>query len=398
MMAFKNKLSESSVLLCGLAFTSRTETVEDYLKDKVKSLTVILLSSCFLRENLSCCRIYENGVLKGQFKIPNFRIKDYKWYRQPLIILVFLVYCFSICLTLIRLKKKYDIYIGVSQSFALWGAILKKLKVAKSLIYYCLDYWTPDPKLNFNSLFVKFINLIDRFSVRNADYIWDLKANISDERQKIGKIKSETYRRIIVPLGYSASLRRFKPLEQADRWQLGFVGSITLNQGLPLLVEALPQVLKKLPELKVKVIGQGPHLEELKLIVHNKGLDNHFDFTGFIKDENQMLEILTSSAIALALYRDDLRNITCADTGKPKLYALCGVPMITTNLCSLSEEVIRYNAGAVINYDRQELEKVILELMGNEERLKETRQNSFRLGEQFISDKIFDEAFKKMGL
>jgi glycosyltransferase involved in cell wall biosynthesis len=308
------------------------------------------------------------------------------------------MYFFSLCYCLIRLKRRYDIYIGVSQFFALCGAILKKLKVTKSLIYYCLDYWTPDAGLNFNSLFVKFINLIDRFSVKNADYIWDLKANLSEERQKIGKIKNDSYRKIVVPLGYSASLRRFKPLEQADRWQLGFVGSITHNQGLPLLVEALPRVLQDLPEVKVKVIGQGPYLEELKQIVHEKDLDNHFDFTGFIKDENRMLDILTNSAIALALYSADMQNIACADTGKPKLYALCGLPMITTNLCSLSVEVTRHNAGAVINYNRQELERAIIELMGDEERLRQARQNSFRLGEQFISDRIFDEAFKKMGI
>lgn len=47
---------------------------------------------------MSSCRVYEQGILKREFRIPNFRIKDYKWYRQPLIILVFAVYFYNISL------------------------------------------------------------------------------------------------------------------------------------------------------------------------------------------------------------------------------------------------------------------------------------------------------------
>jgi glycosyltransferase involved in cell wall biosynthesis len=201
-------------------------------------------------------------------------------------------------------------------------------------------------------------------------------------------------------LGYSAHLRRFKTFEEAERWKLGFVGSVTSTQGLQLMAQALPGVVKKLPQVKVMVIGQGPYLEEFRSIIRDKGLEQYFELTGFIKDEDKMLEKLSASAIALALYREDARfnTIVCADTGKPKLYALCGLPILTTSACSFSEEVAKYNAGRVVSYDSQELEKAILELLGNDERLRQTRQNSFRLGEQFISDRIFDEAFKKMGM
>lgn len=96
------KISDADFLLCGLAYTSRTETVEDYLKDKVGSLTVVAISSCFLKENLSFCRYYESGVLKKEFKVPNLRIKDYKWYRQPLMFFVVMMYFVSICIAALR--------------------------------------------------------------------------------------------------------------------------------------------------------------------------------------------------------------------------------------------------------------------------------------------------------
>lgn len=388
--------SENTVLLAGLAFTSRTETVEDYLKSRVRSLTVIAISSCFLKENLSSCRVYDTAKLVKEFKIPNFRIRDYKWYRQPLVILVFIVNWLSVCYCLLKLKKKYDIYLGISHSFGLWGALLKKSGIAKKLIYYCIDYYLPDKKFNFNSSFVRFLNRLDRFTVKVADYIWDLSPKIPEYREKEGKIKKDSYKSCIVPLGYSRHLRKVKPFSEVRRWDIGFVGSISANQGLQLLVEAMPEVLKEFPQATATIIGQGPYLNDLKEMVVKKKLERHFNFLGFIKDENKMLDILSASAIGLALYTDSEGNVKCADTGKPKLYALLGLPIITTRAYILNQEIIDNRSGMVVDYKKDAVIGAIFSLLKDDARLRELRDNSYRFGEQFISESIFDEAVSRM--
>ena len=394
------RLRKTNVLLCGLAYTSRTETLEDYLKDKAKSLTVMALSSCFINQNFSSCRVYEEGILRKSFKMVNFRIKEYAWYKQPLIPLVFLVYFLSICRTLVKLKKKYDLYIGVSYSFGLWGAILKKLKIVKKLIYYSIDYYIPEYKFDLNNLYLILLNIVERFIIRMADLVWDISPQIQTYRQKIGKIKVGTYRNIVVPLGYSSHVKRFKTMGEIKRWEIGFVGSISANQGLQLLVEAMPYVLKELPQVKVTIIGQGPFLTQVKDLVIQKELNHVFKFLGFIKDENKMLDILSECAIAVALYSDsiDNKNIICADVGKPKLYALVGLPTIATKYCGLAE-AIKYNkAGVVVDYDKQDLKQAIMSLLSTDEKLKEYRYNSSKLGEQFIADNIFNNVFEQINL
>jgi len=394
-------ISNKDFLLCGLAYTSRTETIEDYLKDKVKSFTVVAISSCFLKENLSFCRHYEARALKYEFKIPNLRIKDYKWYRQPLMPFVVIMYFVSICLSVLKLGKKYDFYVGVSHTFGLFGVILKKLGIVKSVIYYCIDYYIPTPRRDFHALFIHLLNMIDRFVAKNADCVWDLSPYFSGYRQEIGKVKIGSYDNIVVSLGYSRNLRKYTPFEEASRWKIGFVGSITANQGLQLLLEALPDILRELPDIRVTIIGQGPFLSEFKNMVSRQQLDSYFDFLGFIKDESQMLDILSRSTIAVALYSDsiDNKNILCADTGKPKLYALRGLPIIITKSCSLvKDEIIRSKAGIVIDYRKEDLKKAVCDLMESEERLKEYRENSFRLGEDYVSDRIFDKAMEQFSL
>jgi len=395
----KAKISDLNVLLCGLAFTSRTETVEDFLKGKARSLTVIAISSCFLKENLSSCRVYEKGVIKSEFKIPNLRLRNYKWYMQPLMPWVVLTYFMSISICMLKLRKKYDIYIGVSHTFGLWGVVLKKLKIVKKVIYYCIDYYIPDPKLNFHTLFVKLLTIIDRITVRSADHVWDLSPYIPEFRHKIGNVAIGSYKGSIVPLGYSGHVRRFKTFNEINRWEIGFVGSITSNQGLQLLVEALPLVLPNFPHIRVTVIGEGPYSGELKDLVSKGNLNSRFHFCGFIKDENTMLDILSGCAVAVALYSTEgNQNIRCADTGKPKLYALCGLPIITTTFYTLHEDIKINHAGVVVDYNKEELKNAIAYLMGNDERLKEFKMNSFNLGNRFISDNVFHDAFTKLEL
>lgn len=399
-MPIRNELllADMDVLVCGLAFTGRTETVEDYFKTRVKSLVSIGISSCFLKENLSFCRVYEQGKLVNEFSVPNLRLKEYQWYRQPLMPFVVLMYFWAISLALRKVKKKYGLCIGISHSFGLWGVILKKVGVVRQCVYYCLDYYIPYSGAGFHGLFIKLLNAMDRFNVRKSDYVWDVSEKVSEYRQIYGNLKKDSYKKIIVPMGYSRSLRVLNDFDAGSRWNIGFVGSITANQGLQLLVEAMPDILKELPRVRVKIIGQGPFSEELKSLVKNRNLGEYFEFLGFIKNDSKMLDILSRCAIALAVYSDSVenKNIICADTGKPKLYALIGLPIVLTKFLLFSEEVDKNKAGISIDYTKEDLKNACVYLLRDESRLREFRDNSYRMGEQFISDKIYDEVIKNM--
>ncbi|MFZ2604156.1 MAG: glycosyltransferase, partial [Candidatus Omnitrophota bacterium] len=281
-MPIRNELllADMDVLVCGLAFTGRTETVEDYFKTRVKSLVSIGISSCFLKENLSFCRVYEQGKLVNEVSVPNLRLKEYQWYRQPLMPFVVLMYFWAISLALRKVKKKYGLCIGISHSFGLWGVILKKVGVVRQCVYYCLDYYIPYSGAGFHGLFIKLLNAMDRFNVRKSDYVWDVSEKVSEYRQIYGNLKKDSYKKIIVPMGYSRSLRVLNDFDAGSRWNIGFVGSITANQGLQLLVEAMPDILKELPRVRVKIIGQGPFSEELKSLVKNRNLGEYFEFLG----------------------------------------------------------------------------------------------------------------------
>lgn len=61
---------------------------------------------------------------------------------------------------------------------------------------------------------------------------------------------------------------------------LGFIGSFYAYEGLPLLVQSLPEILKEKPNTRLLLVGGGPQEDKVKHLVTELGLDNEVIFTG----------------------------------------------------------------------------------------------------------------------
>ena len=66
---------------------------------------------------------------------------------------------------------------------------------------------------------------------------------------------------------------------------LGFIGSFYAYEGLPLLLEALPMILKEQPETRLLLVGGGPQEALIKQKTKELGLEQQVIFTGRIPHE-----------------------------------------------------------------------------------------------------------------
>jgi glycosyltransferase involved in cell wall biosynthesis len=389
-------LKDSSILLAGQLFTSRTETIEEYLRERVNVLGVIGIVSAFASKNLSRCSLYERRELKKEFKIPTILIGKRKVFSELLLIPAFILYFISIIRASFRFGKKFDIFIGVACFSTFVGVLLKKLGRVKRVIYYCIDYYPYPKSLCFNTLVVLAFRKVDKLCVKNADIVWHISKRIPEARQRFEKVPIGSYRYIVVPLCYSSRLMRKIPFGDIERWTIGFVGTLSPNQGLQLLIKAMPQILKRLPNIKLKIIGRGPYEEELKKQVRMHYLNSVIEFLGFIKDESEVLNILSHCAIGIAPWtssEDD--NILYADPGKPKLYAFCGLPTIITNgAVSIAPEINDRKAGIAIDYDENALIKAVTFLLADDATLKIYRDNAVALANDYKAETLFSRAFE----
>ncbi len=314
-----------------------------------------------------------------------------QWYKKPLLCISFSIYFISILYSAIRSREKFDIFIGVACFSAFVGIFLKRLKIIRKLIYYSIDYYPKPLKFGFNSLIVSSFRVIDKLCVKNADLIWHISPRIAEARYEFAKISSESYRHITAPLTYPAKFQRFKPSEEIERYTIGFIGTLSGNQGLQLLIKAMPKIIKVLPQVKVRIIGKGPYENELKKQLNRSSLDNYFIFHGFIKDNEEVLRVLSNCAIGIAPWtQEDDNYVMYADPGKPKLYAFCGLPIIITNVTSVAKEIDERKAGITINYDENELAEAIIKLLRDGDKLKEYKKNAFEFAREYTTEKIFD--------
>ncbi len=71
----------------------------------------------------------------------------------------------------------------------------------------------------------------------------------------------------------------------ADNLVLGFIGSFYAYEGLPLLIESLPEIIKHKNNIKLLLVGGGPDEAKMKTKIKQLNLEEHVLFTGRVPHE-----------------------------------------------------------------------------------------------------------------
>lgn len=391
----KNSLKNKKVLISGQVYTSRTETLEEYLKDKVKILGVIGIAGAFQSKNFARCTLYKDAQRINEFKLPSILIKKYNRFNKILLIPVFILCFYSILLSVFRLRQKFDLFIGISHFSGFMGIILKKLGFVKKTIYYCLDYYPPSAGFGFDSLTEKIEVFLDRLTARNVDFVWNISRRIIEARQTPKKVSLNWDKQIVVPLCYNVNFLCPRPFEEIEQWTVGFVGVLSKYHGLEMAFEALPKIASKIPKIKMKIIGSGAFESRLKELVSRLKLYDKVMFYGHL-EAREMKEILSRCALGVApwVFKKD-SYFLYADPGKIKLYAFCGLPIIMTKGPSVTEEIKKMKAGIVINYGLEEFIDAVVKLLKDGKLLKEYRKNALQFARKYTSENVFTNALEK---
>lgn len=395
-MIDKTTLSGKKILVSGQVLNSLTEIVEDYLKDKVKALGVIGISSPYSTSDSARMTYYSNGGLKFTKKIFNVYFHKRTWYSLYMLTVVFLVYFYSIVKSAFRFRIKFDIFVGVSCFSAFVGVVLKWLGVVKKVIYYSIDYFPLQRRGIFEYFMVKSFFALDRFCARYSDLIWHINPDIASARKIFGKVSPEDYRAIHVPLGYGEDLFCFKPFSEIERYTIGFVGTLNPNQGLQMAIRAFAEIFKRFPQAKLEIIGDGIFATEIKRMVKESSAGQRIVLHGFIGDRKKVSQILSHCALGIAPWTMDAgNNIRYADPGKPKHYAFCGLPIIITRSNTIAYEIENMEAGIAINYDDSEFVEAVSKLFRDDNLLQRYRENALKFARKYITVNIFNKTWEQ---
>ena len=178
----------------------------------------------------------------------------------------------------------------------------------------------------------------------------DTKKIIIDEYD----VKSEKIS--IIPNGVDLSL--FDTNTEKNPKKIVFAGAMYYHRGLDVLLEAIPAVIKRIPDAKFILLGSGKEMEKLKKIVLENKLENSVEFKGWIK-RDKIPENISNASIGIGPLR--LTEVTSrALPIKVLEYMAVSLPIIAQK-GTLPEDVLQNEKnGYFIENSNDLAEKIIL--------------------------------------
>lgn len=192
-----------------------------------------------------------------------------------------------------------------------------------------------------------------------------------DMRQWWQKTGAEPSRMVLIPTGVDT--QRFYPVPQARRL-LGlpedepivlYVGRLSHEKGVHVLVEALQRASKHISGLRLVLVGEGPFRVHLLRLVQQLGMDQNVVFRGWV--EQQDLPVYYSAA--------DVTVLPSFSEGLPRtmLEAMaCGSPFLGTRITGIVDHVQDGETGFLVSPgDVEELAAKLLDILKNKGQAKD---------------------------
>lgn len=281
---------------------------------------------------------------------------------------------------------KFHLYMTVNAYTAWIGNILRSLGYVKKTLFWVWDYFPPhfpDWRLRIaRQIYWQF----DNPAINASDKVVFLNKNLMKIRRDLNVVSPEK-KYSVIPIGTNPTVKIVRTTETI----IGHMGMLKWGQGLDLLFDALPELRKKIPNLKVEIIGSGP--DEMRYRKRAKKFGSLVIFYGYVQSDDDVDKLIRSWKVGIATYIPDKSSEHYwTDPSKIKAYINQGVPVITTTVPEFAKEIKKYNAGLVVDYyNKQAFVDAIVKLMKQKRHYAE---GAIKLAEKYRYKKIYPQLFK----
>jgi glycosyltransferase involved in cell wall biosynthesis len=336
------------------------------------------------KDRRSSYRLYRGGELSMQRQT-----KDYASWPEPLLYLKEMF--FTVKWTM-QWGRAWDVFVGMDGLCVLFGNVLRGLGRVRKTVFWAIDFV---PHNRFGSaLKNRIYGGINSSSYRRADEVWDLSPRMAEARERFGIFTPKDRRSAVVPYGVWLDRIPHYSYAQCEQRTLVFMGHLLEKQGVQLVIGALPRILASVPDVKLKIIGDGEYRRALEELAAKTGVAASCVFLGRIGNIEDLEKEIATSAVAIAPYVRALDTWTMyADPGKVKTYLACGVPVLLTDVPWNAVEIVDQGCGLVISEDPADIAAKVLRLLDGETN-EGMRSKARRYAKGYEWSNIFDAALR----
>lgn len=298
------------------------------------------------------------------------------------------------------LNKEFDVVFvyQLSPVLMIQPALYYKKKYHKKVYVYCLDLWPESLKalkLSESNPIYKIMLKVSNSIYKKCDYISATSPAFLDYLSNTNQVKREQLN-VIYQHGEKMFLE-VEPYQKQNKLNIVFAGNIGKVQDFDCLVKAVALLPKdQLNRLVFTIIGSGSYSDEFKNKVNENHLNDVFIFTGRKKVEELIPYYNQASLFLLSLEKGSTVGKTIPS--KLQTYMSAGRGIIGSIDGTTADIIQEAKAGVTCPAsDYQGLSRIILDMLNQEDRIKEFSKNSrdYFLN-HFTIEKYVDQIEEKM--
>lgn len=225
----------------------------------------------------------------------------------------------------------------------------------------CILHHQPKRNILFDTLLHLKQSYHKKIIKKNIDYFLTPSDNLTDyilsHFQKEGKTLSNPI--LIEPKTHSNSAENY----------ILFVGRLVPEKGVFTLLKAFQNVIKKYPNEKLCIVGDGIQLLELQHFVIKNNLSNVSFLGNKTREELQVIYSNATFTVVPSEYVEAYGNVILESLS-------FGKTVITSDLVGIKNEIVENNVGLIYSFNNQmELEEKMIELLSNDNIKTELENN-----------------------
>ena len=171
-----------------------------------------------------------------------------------------------------------------------------------------------------------------------------------------------------------------------------YVGRIRKYKSIQHLILALRLVLKRIPDARLMIVGNGDYLPNLKRLTKRLNLKEKIEFAGHVSQQEKVERLQKSDVVVCPSLKEGwgLTNIEAN---------ACGTPVVASDVPGLRDSVVNGETGLLFRYgDIADLADKIVDILSNQQLQARLVQGGLKWAGNYSWDKSANETLELIEL
>jgi glycosyltransferase involved in cell wall biosynthesis len=180
----------------------------------------------------------------------------------------------------------------------------------------------------------------------------------------------------------------YQPGPKSPKPLLLFVGRLRRYKSIDVAIQALPAIIRVVPNLHFSIVGSGPAESALRALTQRLGLGDHVRFHGYVSQADKV-RLLQQAHLMLNPSMKEGWGLTVIEANA------CGTPVVAADVPGLCDSVQHEKTGLLVPYgDSAALAKSVTGLLLNPNRRRRLAQNALAWAARFDWDQTAETCLR----